>query len=454
MSVSKASISTGGQSVMAEPDLAEAFNAMDHGVVLLDRQWRILFVNRAAAAQIDLDSGPARGRPIWDVSPEILGTPLEAALRRGMREQVPVELELRSPNRPGAIFAVNVFPTSGGLGVIYRDVTDQHRARRRQEAKLRESEARFRAFAEEAPAPLWVVNADGTMDFMNRAAIEFSAMSQDDIVDAQTFATRVNAQLHPDDRDRVNRLRADPTIEHAPIDMEVRTKNARQEWRWLRIISHPRHDEDGRYLGAIGLFVDVTDVHEAQVRQRLLIDELNHRVKNTLATVQSIAGQTLRDGADAGVARQTFVERLLALSAAHNVLTRENWKGANLAEIAAQAAAPFELGPTPRIAIDGQPVRLGSNVAVGVAIGLHELATNAAKYGALSIPGGRVCLSWRPDESGSTVVLTWRELGGPLVEASTHKGFGTRFLIRNLHADLAFCPDGLVCTCRITPSAD
>ena len=199
-------------------------------------------------------------------------------------------------------------------------------------------------------------------------------------------------------------------------------------------------------------FHDVTEIRQAEARQRLLINELNHRVKNTLATIQSIANQTFRDDLGQAAARGIFVDRLLALSAAHNVLTRENWGGADLVEIAAEAVRPFDGAARSRIHVHGPDARLAPQVAVGLSMALHELATNAIKHGALSEPGGKVSLAWRLGGDRSSVCLRWRERGGPPVRPPSRRGFGARLLTQGLAvelgraAELDYRPEGVVCT--------
>jgi len=261
-------------------------------------------------------------------------------------------------------------------------------------------------------------------------------------------------RMHPDDLPALIQLRAERRAKHLPYETEVRLQNARDEWRWVRIICRPRHDQDGRFVGYVGMCMDITESREAEARQRLLMNELNHRVKNTLATVQSIAQQTIREGVSANLARQTFVDRLLALSAAHNVLTRENWVGADLVEIVAQSVRAYDQDDGPRIRIRGPDTRLAPQIAVGLSMALHELATNAAKYGALSVPGGHVWLAWRLTADGAAVALRWRERGGPPVQEPARRGFGTRLLTHGLATELG-CPAeilyrlrGLVCTFR------
>lgn len=189
--------------------------------------------------------------------------------------------------------------------------------------------------------------------------------------------------------------------------------------------------------------------------QRLLIDELNHRVKNTLATVQSIAAQTLRNAPTTEEAREALETRLLALSRAHDVLTRENWEGASLADIVAQAIAPFDPQGGSRFQIGGPDVRLLPRTALALAMALQELATNAVKYGALSNPSGYIEIAWsrRDDDPTSWLELCWREKGGPPVEVPKRRGFGSRLIERSLARDLdgkveiAFVPSGV--TCRV-----
>lgn len=188
--------------------------------------------------------------------------------------------------------------------------------------------------------------------------------------------------------------------------------------------------------------------------QRLLIDELNHRVKNTLATVQSIATQTLRNAPTTEEARDALETRLLALSRAHDVLTRENWEGAFLSDIVAQAIAPYNPSDGGRFQVAGPDVRLLPRTALALAMAFQELATNAVKYGALSNPSGHVEIAWTMRESQPTpwLNLRWSESGGPTVAVPTRRGFGSRLIERNLARDLdgrveiAFVPHGITCT--------
>jgi two-component sensor histidine kinase len=226
------------------------------------------------------------------------------------------------------------------------------------------------------------------------------------------------------------------------------------------------HIVDGELVGMHGV---VQDIHErklanerlraeieererAQQRQLLLIHELNHRVKNILAMVQAIVTQTLSNTPTRKVARQALDERLQALARAHDVLTRESWHGAELADIIAGAVAPLEANPGLRFRASGPSVRLEPKAAVSLAMVLHELATNAVKYGALSTDAGWVSLDWTatPAPGGLDLALTWVEHGGPPVKPPRRRGFGARLISRSLAAELGsaeliYAPAGVQC---------
>jgi len=186
----------------------------------------------------------------------------------------------------------------------------------------------------------------------------------------------------------------------------------------------------------------------AEQHQLLLINELNHRVKNTLASVQGIAFQTLRGEVSLAEARARFEARLMALSGAHNLLTEENWGGASLERVVGDAIEHLA-GESGRFDVEGEPLRLAPRAALALAMALHELGTNATKYGALSVDGGRVSIGWT--QKGDRFHLVWRESGGPPVEAPGRRGFGSRLIERGLAADLggaatlSFDPAGLRC---------
>ena len=195
---------------------------------------------------------------------------------------------------------------------------------------------------------------------------------------------------------------------------------------------------------------------QAEQRQRLLINELNHRVKNTLATVQAIAFQTLKGDVSLAEARARFEARLMALSRAHSLLTAQNWEGASLARVVADSTE-YLGGEQDRFRISGDEVRLAPRAALALALAFHELSTNAAKYGALAQEGGSVTIGWTIDDG--MLRIRWKESGGPAVAEPAERGFGSRLIERGLAGDLGgsasltFEPDGLSCTIEAPLSA-
>ncbi|AZS21562.1 histidine kinase [Caulobacter sp. FWC26] len=215
---------------------------------------------------------------------------------------------------------------------------------------------------------------------------------------------------------------------------------------------------DGRH-GVICYYYDSTELRRAQQqissdqrRLELLVDELNHRVKNTLAIVQSLAAQSFRGSDIPSHAREAFEGRLEALAGAHDVLTRNHWAEADVATIVVNGARAC--GVEGRLRVSGPTVGLAPQTAVTMAMAVHELLTNALKYGALSRDTGEVEVTWKLQKNGGSRRLrwVWRERGGPPVKTPTRRGFGSRLLESAMaaeghgRADLAFNPDGLVCT--------
>jgi two-component sensor histidine kinase len=210
-------------------------------------------------------------------------------------------------------------------------------------------------------------------------------------------------------------------------------------------------DRPHRFVGAV---VNVTDRKRAELHLRLLVNELNHRVKNSLATIQAIAAQSFNSQRSLDQAQEAFSSRIVALAEAHDLLTRENWEGAELHEVAARVAALH--GGAGRFELSGPSIRLSPKTALSLSMALHELATNAMKYGALSTPEGRIRVAWDlvPDPGAARLDLTWSERGGPPVSPPTERGFGSRLIERGLAAELSgsaaidFHPDGVVCRIR------
>lgn len=225
---------------------------------------------------------------------------------------------------------------------------------------------------------------------------------------------------------------------------------------WSAILISPVRDKSGYVVQHFASFVDLTDHKQEQAQSRMLIDELNHRVKNTLATVQSIVWQALRNTSDPEMIRESIESRLFALSRSHDLLTRENWEGAGLLDLIKAALEPFGVanGRSEHFVITGRNIRVSPKVALALGIAFHELATNAVKYGAFSNKAGSVVIAWtiEPGPQGDRLTLRWQEKNGPPVTPPARKGFGSRVIERGLPHELEgtvhldYRADGLICT--------
>lgn len=214
---------------------------------------------------------------------------------------------------------------------------------------------------------------------------------------------------------------------------------------------------EGGIIGAVQISLDISDRKRAEEQRKLLVNELNHRVKNTLAVVQSIASQTIRNSTSLAEAKRTLSSRLVSLAKAHDVLTHENWRGADLEELIAASIRPH--APMERFQLSGDEVWVEPNIALSFALAFHELTTNAIKYGALSNATGTVSISWGLIEQGPDrrLELEWRESGGPVVAAVKRKGFGMQLLegmfSRVSRVSLSFDEAGLLAAFSVSLSA-
>lgn len=236
--------------------------------------------------------------------------------------------------------------------------------------------------------------------------------------------------------------------ELSTIDTDVLSDTGR--WYVRRI--QPYRTQDNRIAGVVLTFSDITDRKRAEEHREILVGELNHRLKNLMATVQAVASQTLNSAMSVDDARQAFESRLIALGKAHDLLTKQHWVGADLRDLVSATVEPHS-SDSNRFRIEGPHVRLVPAPALAIAMALHELATNATKYGSLSTPDGRVDIAWQlgGDEGDRRLSFRWTEIGGPPVAPPIRKGFGSRMIQRVLAAELggevrvAYDPSGVIC---------
>jgi PAS domain S-box-containing protein len=312
--------------------------------------------------------------------------------------------------------------------------------RARVETALRASEVRLRDIMESINDAFYAVDREWRFTYVNRRTEELWGRKREDLMGKvywEEFPQAVGSKAYQAHVSAMER--------RAPVHLEAMSAIIHQ---WLDISIYPTMDG-----GLSVYFRNIADRKRAEEHRELLIHELNHRVKNTLATVQSIAAQTLRNAGVSPETKGALEERLFALSRAHNVLTRENWEGAALREIVAQAIEPYRGGDQDRLRSVGPDVRLAPRSALAVAMALQELATNALKHGSLSQAAGRVDINWSldPKPNGVQLRLRWEESCGPVVQPPQRRGFGTRLIERSLAQDLggevtiAFPATGVVC---------
>ncbi|WP_262271377.1 PAS domain S-box protein [Microvirga yunnanensis] len=376
--------------------------------------------------------------------------------RSANARQAPFQLEYRLRRADGTYrWAIDTAAPRIGedgtfLGYVgsVLDITE----RKEIEERLRTSAAEFQTVTNAAPALVWVGSEDGRILYMNERWHEFTGQTTEEALGYGWVSA-----MHPEDAARIL-----PYWQHCRetgeiYEGEVRYRRRDGEYRWHAFRAMPHLDPEGAIAKWFGVSVDIHERKEWEEHRELLINELNHRVKNTLTIVQSMAAQSLRQLSEESRPKlQAFEDRLFALARAHDVLTRENWEGAELREIIDEVVEPYLRQKTKHLDIEGPRLRLIPRTALAIAMAIHELATNAAKYGALSVPSGCVHITWTVEPGDvPRLVLQWQERDGPRVTAPTRRGFGTRLIERSLAQDiggdvrLTYAPTGVVCVMNV-----
>jgi PAS domain S-box-containing protein len=328
---------------------------------------------------------------------------------------------------------------------------------REREAAVRAGEARLRATHENAAVGIAEVDREGRFISVNEARCMLTGHAREELI-GQHFAHVTHATSLDHDLELFARQVAGELNTYTTESQFTRKDGSSG---WARITSTALRDASGRFLYAVRVVEDITERRAADRRQKLLIDELNHRVKNTLTTVQSLARQTTRPDVPPQVAQERFQQRLLALSRTHNLLNETLWQGASLRALLEAELEPYAAG-SQRAYISGPDVDLPARLAVVLGMAFHELTTNAVKYGALSTVSGQVQVDWKVDGSGEGALLTidWCELGGPVLEAKPIPGFGSRLLRQTITRELAgqldirFEREGVCCTMAVPIRSD
>ena len=310
---------------------------------------------------------------------------------------------------------------------VSRDITEAHNAGQ----ALRESEALFKTFAQAMPNQVWSATPDGQLDWFNDQVFSYSGMQLEELVGGKWAV-----MVHPDDVAAATRNWAEALTSGKPYQTEFRLRSKDGSFNWHLARALPIRNPAGEITRWIGTNTDISKLKQAEDQQQLLSYELQHRMANTMAMVSAIAGQTFRTTATKDEAQSALQARLRALSQAHAVLVQSSWQSSPMQTVVEEALAPYRSGEG-RITISGPAVDLPARQSLSLALALHELATNATKYGALSVPDGKLDVTWSvtSGDEGALLDFCWRELGGPEVSPPTRRGFGSQLIETTLQAD-------------------
>jgi two-component system CheB/CheR fusion protein len=346
----------------------------------------------------------------------------------------------------GATFLMRIRPYRtiedkiDGAVVTFVDITGRKR--------LEEERARLAAIVQVSQDAIIGTSPDGTITSWNPGAETLLGLSAHEVI-GRGIATVVSESKAGEMLALVEKMRRGDRVEQYAIERQAKDGGTIP----ISLNISPVRDKAGKVIGGAIIARDISERRRADQLHALMLDELDHRVKNTLATVQAIATHSLQ-GTDIEVRRREIFEaRIVALAQAHNLLTRGNWKGASLREILLQELEPYRTVDKDRFRVEGAELLLTPKAAVALAMAFHELATNAAKYGAFSVPSGKVRVTWETLAASPEMLhLTWVESDGPEITQPIRKGFGARLIERGLsleldgQARLDFEPAGLVCT--------
>jgi PAS domain S-box-containing protein len=417
---------------------------------ILDLQGYMQEVNDLAVDWCGYRREEVLDRPFWD-TPWWRGTDEAKARIRFATQQALAGLEFREElpywtadgSERVVDFAMHpIRNQSGAIMFLYPTGVDISE-RKRVEADLRDSEQRLRyvaAIVESSDDAIVSKNLDGIITSWNRGAERIFGYTAEEAV-GQPIMIVIPQDRQSEEREILTRIRRGERIDH------FETVRQRRHGSLINVslTVSPVKNAEGKIIGASKIARDITEQKRSQERIATLAREAEHRSKNVLASVQAAVNLSRADTPEG--LKQAIEGRIRALANVHSLFVESRWIGAELSTIAAQELDPY--AAKERVRIEGPPVLLEPNAAQAVAVTLHELATNAAKYGSLSGPGGRVELTWVHGED-KRLVMRWTETGGPAVQVPTREGFGSRVIdrmIRQLKGKTRFDwhPEGLVC---------
>ncbi len=437
-------------------DLRNVLESTQIAVMFLDADLRIKSFTPALTEVFHL-LDTDKGRPITHIGARIDYPELENDVRKVLRTLVPAEREIGTP-RSGQRYLVRVLPYRSvdnfiaGAVVTFLDVTATVRA----ELALRASEERFRRMAQSVPVFLFTADPSLAWDYVSPPFYDYTGLNA-----GSAAAMGWLRAVHPDDVE-ASHLPSGIISADAVFERELRLRSADKQWRWFLIRAVPQSDQDGAVTGWFGSGLDIHERRNGEARQRLLMAELQHRVKNILAVVRSVVSRTR----DSSTNLEEFVDHLTgrigALARTQSVLARSGDQGVGLEDLVLDELDAHGGQNNLQVRVSGPPVLLNDKIAETLGLALHELTTNSIKYGALASPGGHVNVAWRTyttDVSGhpeQRLVLDWQEAGVPVTDLRpARSGFGRELIERGLPYDLGattaldFRPGGVRCVIEL-----
>jgi PAS domain S-box-containing protein len=412
----------------------------------------LIYVNRAFEQLTGFAAVEVLGRNCRFMQGPLTDPADVARLRTAIDRREPIELDLLNHRRDGTPFwnrlmVAPVFCADGSLRYYVAsqiDVTvERHRV-----LKLEQDREALAAEVAERDADLAAHNARLRMALKAGALGTWTLDLPEQTLTASSGCKRVFgrpmgepftydqllAAIHPDDLPAMRAAVARTIEQGAPYHVEYRILTPAGEQRWVSVQGELQHRADGTPLAMTGFSTDISQRKFAEEHRAVLARELTHRVKNTLATVNAVATQTIRRATSLDDAAATVSARIASLGAAHELLIQDEVEGAAIGDIVERALLPFKDRDGARFDVSGPHVRLSPEITLGLAMALHELATNAVKYGALSVPEGRVAVEWSITTVGGErrLAFSWTEQEGPSVTPPTRTGFGTRMIERML----------------------
>lgn len=447
---------------------------MHEGALTVGTDGQVVYSNRPLADLLGYSVGDLVGKRVGDLVAAEETENLAGLLEAGARQPVSGELKFR--RRDGslmpALAAVGSLslPPAGPAqpagedrqGAMLLIVTDLTAQKRSEEVEAAEKFAR--AIVEQATDAVVVCSADGRISKASFAA----ARLVDELLEGKLLAEALPLEVAPPAQALASgtplsaaplsgdRMSSGQVLElalqsHSLHGAEAQIGLPALRDRHFLLSAGPLRDKNGRSIGGILTLTEITDRKRAETQQTMLVAELNHRVKNILAIVQSVAWQTFSANQSPADFKQAFDGRLRALSLAHDILTQGRWGHVELEQLVERGLAPYYgAEPGPHVAWSGSRLLLPPNMVVPLSMVLHELSTNAAKYGAFSVEHGQVRIAWRTD--GGKVRFTWVEANGPPVASDIKTGFGSKLISRVVSydlagtADLEFAREGFRCT--------